>query len=48
MKFMKIHGKLERKNSYLMVKMTFYQLFSVMLDILWAWKIQLDLVSETR
>ena len=38
MNFMKILGKLEKTNGYLMLKMMYYQLFSVMLDIRWVWK----------
>ena len=38
MKFMKIHGKLEKTSGYLMLKMTYYQLLSVMLDTQWVWK----------
>ena len=38
MNFMKILGKLEKMNGYLMLKMTYYQLLSVMLDIKWVWK----------
>ena len=38
MKYMRIHGKLKKTNGYRMLKMTFYQLLSVMLDIHWEWK----------
>ena len=38
MKFMKILGKRKKTNGYLMLKMTYYQLLSVMLDIQWEWK----------
>ena len=38
MKIMRIAGKLENMNGCLMLKMTYYQLLSVMLDIRWAWK----------
>ena len=38
MKFMRIHGKLKKTNEYLMLKMTYYQLLSVMLDKQWEWK----------
>ena len=31
-------GKLEKMNGYLMLKMTYYQLLSVMLDTTWGWK----------
>ena len=38
MKFMKVRGKLEKTSGYLMLKMTYYQPHSVMLDIQWEWK----------
>ena len=37
-KILRIHGKLEKMNGDLMVKTTYYQLLSVMLDIQWVWK----------
>ena len=38
MKFMRKHGKLKKTSGYLMLKMTYYQLLSVLLDMQWEWK----------
>ena len=38
MRFMKINGKIKKMNGYLMLKMTYYQLFPVMLDVQRVWK----------
>ena len=38
MKFMKINGKLEKMNGYLMLKLNFYQQLSVIIDIRWGWR----------
>ena len=42
-KFMRVHGKLEKMNGYLMLKTVYNQQLSVMLDIQWVWKKKLDL-----
>ena len=44
MKFMKIRGKLEKINGYLLLRMTYYQLLSVTLDTRWVWKNEPGLV----
>ena len=36
--FMKILGNPEKMNGCFMLKLTYYQLHSVMLDIQWVWK----------
>ena len=44
MKFIKILGKKEKMSGYLMLKLTYYQLLSAMLDTRWVWKNKRGLV----
>ena len=38
MKFMRTHGKTKKMSGYFILKTTFYQLLSLMLDIVKTWK----------